>query len=61
MGLGHCKEDSSFIYINACSIGITRGVKLLNLGLRSRRFLFLSTACPVLCEIALPLFSVNSW
>ena len=32
-GSGHYKEGSSFICIISCSIGITRGVKLVNLGL----------------------------
>ena len=47
MGLGHCRAGSSFICINTCSIGITRGVKLVNLGLQSRKFFFLSNACLV--------------
>ena len=47
MGLGHCKAGSSFICINTCSIGISRGVKLVNLGLRLGKFFFLSNACPV--------------
>ena len=45
MGLGHCREGSSFICINTCSIGITKGVKLVNLGLQSERFFFLSKVC----------------
>ena len=45
IGLGHSREDPSFICVNTCLIGITRGVKLVNLGHRSRRFFFLSNAC----------------
>ena len=47
MGLSHCRASSSFICINTCLIGITRGVKLVNLGLRFGRFFSLSNACPV--------------
>ena len=43
MGLGHYRDGSSFICINTCSIGITRGVKLVNLGLQFGRFFF----CPM--------------
>ena len=35
IGFGHCKEGSSLICIKTCSIGIIRGVKLVNFGLLS--------------------------
>ena len=35
--------------INTCSISITKGVKLVNLGLQSERFFFLSKVCLTPC------------
>ena len=58
IGLGHYRASSSFICINTCSIGITRGVKLVNLGLRSRKFFFLSNASLVPC---VSLFLLGLW
>ena len=46
---GHCREGSSFIYIRTCSIGIIRGVKLVNLGFLFGSSFFFPMACPTLC------------
>ena len=43
IGFGHCKEGLSLIYIKTCSIGIIRGVRLVNFGLLSRSSFFFST------------------
>lgn len=48
MGRGHCRNDSSLIFINTYSIGITKAVKLVNLDLLSRILFFLSKVCLVL-------------
>ena len=40
VGYGHCREGSSLICIKTYSIGIIRGVKLVNFGLLSRSSFF---------------------
>ena len=49
IGFSHCREGSSFICIKTCSIGIIRGVKVVNFGLLSRSSLFfIFVVCPTL-------------
>ena len=48
IGFGHCKEGSSLICIKTYSIGIIRGVKLVNLGFLSRISLFFPVVYPTL-------------
>ena len=48
IGFGHCREESSLIYIRTCSIGIIRGVKLVNLGFLSGSSFFFPVVCPTL-------------
>lgn len=48
IGRGHCRDGSSLICISTYSMGITKGVKLVNLDLQSESPLFLSKVCPML-------------
>ena len=48
IGFGHHREGSFLICIRTCSIGIIRGVKLVNLGLLSRSSFFFLVVCPTL-------------
>ena len=45
IGFCHCREGSSLICIRTCSIGIIRGVKLVNLGFLSGSFFFFPMVC----------------
>ena len=48
IGFGHCKEESSLICIRTYSIGITRGVKLVNLGFLFGSSFFFPIVCPTI-------------
>ena len=49
IGFDHFREGSSLIYIRTCSIGIIRGVKLVNLGFLLGSSLFFPVVYPTLC------------
>ena len=48
IGFGHYREGSSFICIRTYSIGIIRGVKLVNFGFLSGSSFFFPMVCPTL-------------
>ena len=49
IGFSHCKEGSSLICIKTCSIGIIKGVKLVNFGFLSGSSFFFLVVYLTLC------------